>query len=679
PGVKFHNGDPVTSDDVKFSFERYRGAATRLLKERVPVVEVVDARHVRFRLKEPWPDFMTYYGSLATGAGWVVPKKYLEKVGDDGFKKAPIGAGPYKFVSFNPGIELVLEANEQYWRKAPSVKRLVLKAVPDESTRLAMLKRGEADVVYLLQSELAEEVRRTAGLTLRPTPIVSTHWLVFLDQWDPKSPWADRRVRLAANHAIDRQAMNDAITLGFSRITWSIIPQSFDFFWPPPAYAHDPALAKRLLAEAGYPNGFDAGDLWCEPATATMSEAAANDLRAVGIRTRLRPLERAAFFKSYQEKKLKNLAYSISGAFGNAPIRLETFVVAGGPFVYGSYPDIDGLFHEQAAELDRKRREATLHRIQQLVHDKAMYAPIWELGFIHAQARGWPSRGSASSAVGHSRLPTRTSGSAQADDAARGGGPPDPLLHPSRRHPRGGRCELRPRRRRDTGPRRRVGVRQVGDVPVAGAPGPRAGRADRGRPRAPRRRGSARQDAGPDASHPRQADRHGAARPDDVAESRSHDRLPHRRGRAAPSGPARRGPSGARAGGALAPAHSRRGQPARAVSAPAQRRHAPAGVERHRHVVRAAGAHRRRTHHFARRHHPGAIPGAAGRRAARHRCGDHPGHPRLRHRRGHRRSRRRDVRRAHRGDRPHHRHLRPPRPSVHARAPALPPRRRAQA
>src|SRR5262252_7462328 len=87
PGVKFHNGDPVTADDVKFSFERYRGAASRLLKDRVPVVEVVDARHIRFRLKEPWPDFMTYYGSLATGAGWVVPKKYLEKVGDDGFKK----------------------------------------------------------------------------------------------------------------------------------------------------------------------------------------------------------------------------------------------------------------------------------------------------------------------------------------------------------------------------------------------------------------------------------------------------------------------------------------------------------------------------------------------------------------------------------------------------------------
>jgi peptide/nickel transport system substrate-binding protein len=383
-GAKFHNGDPVTAEDVKFSFERYRGAAAKLLHERVPVVEVVDPHRVRFKLKEPWPDFMTYYGSLTTGAGWVVPKKYLEKVGDDGFKKAPIGAGPYRFVSFNPGIELALEAHEQYWRKIPSVKRLVIKSVQDEATRLAMLKRGEADIIYLLQGELAEEVKRTPSLTLKPTLIVSTHWLVFLDQWDPKSPWADRRVRLAANHAMNRQAVNEALTLGFSRITWSIIPASFDFFWQPPAYVFDPARAKQLLAEAGYPNGFDAGDLWCEPPTATMSEALMGYLQAVGIRVKLRPLERAAFFKAYQEKKLKNLAYGISGAFGNAATRLEVFTVAGGPYVYGSYPDIDGLFREQAGELDRKRREATLHRIQQLIHDKAMYAPVWELGFIHA-------------------------------------------------------------------------------------------------------------------------------------------------------------------------------------------------------------------------------------------------------------------------------------------------------
>src|ERR1700752_1818731 len=93
-GVKFHNGEPVTAEDVKFSFERYRRLLSKTLKERVVAVELPDPGRVRFRLKQPWPDFMTFYGTRATGAGWIVPKKYVEKVGDEGFKKAPVGEGP---------------------------------------------------------------------------------------------------------------------------------------------------------------------------------------------------------------------------------------------------------------------------------------------------------------------------------------------------------------------------------------------------------------------------------------------------------------------------------------------------------------------------------------------------------------------------------------------------------
>ena len=148
-GVKFHNGDPVTADDVKFSFERYRGVSAKILKDKVRQIQVVDAQHVRFQLKEPWPDFLTFYATPATGAAWIVPRRYVEKVGDDGFKKAPVGAGPYRFVSFTPGVELIADANQQYWRKIPSVKRLVLKAVPDDVTRATMLKRGEIDVGYI--------------------------------------------------------------------------------------------------------------------------------------------------------------------------------------------------------------------------------------------------------------------------------------------------------------------------------------------------------------------------------------------------------------------------------------------------------------------------------------------------------------------------------------------------
>src|SRR5437870_4156190 len=91
-GGRFHNGEPVTADDVKFSFERYRGISAPMLKERVAAIETPDARHIRFRLKQPWPDFMSFYGTLATGAGWVVPRHYVDRVGEDGFKKAPVGA-----------------------------------------------------------------------------------------------------------------------------------------------------------------------------------------------------------------------------------------------------------------------------------------------------------------------------------------------------------------------------------------------------------------------------------------------------------------------------------------------------------------------------------------------------------------------------------------------------------
>jgi peptide/nickel transport system substrate-binding protein len=122
-GLRFHNDEPCTAEDVKFSFERYKGGGAAELRANVQRVEVVDPLTVRFHMKEPWPDFLTFYGTSATAAALIVPKKYLEEVGEDGFKKHPIGLGPYKFVSFKPGIELVLEAFEGYWHKVPHVNR----------------------------------------------------------------------------------------------------------------------------------------------------------------------------------------------------------------------------------------------------------------------------------------------------------------------------------------------------------------------------------------------------------------------------------------------------------------------------------------------------------------------------------------------------------------------------
>ena len=163
PNLKFHNGDPLTTEDVAFSFERYHGAAAKTLHEHVTQVEVVDPRVVRFHLAAPWPDFMTFFGTTASGAGLVLPKKYLTETGDDGFKKHPIGAGPYKFVSTRPGIEVVLEAFPDYWRRVPNVKTLVMRSVPEATTRSLMVQTGEADIAYALDGPDAEGLQKVTG------------------------------------------------------------------------------------------------------------------------------------------------------------------------------------------------------------------------------------------------------------------------------------------------------------------------------------------------------------------------------------------------------------------------------------------------------------------------------------------------------------------------------------
>ena len=382
-GLRFHNGDPFTADDVKFSFHRYRGAAAKLLNERVKAVEIVDPHRVRFALHAPWPDFLTFYATPATGAAWVVPRKYIEKVGEEGFKKHPVGLGPYRFVRLTPGVEMELEANEHYWRKKPSVKRIVIKGIPDRTTRLAMLKTGEVDIAYLMIGVEAQTVKADPKLRLAQVIPAAAWWLDFPEQWKAKSPWADRRVRLAANLAIDKQAINEAERMGFSRLTGNIIPSVMEFALRLDPYPYDPTHAKRLLAEAGYPNGLDAGDLTPVPPFTAFGETVANSLAAAGIRTRVRSMERATFFEAWRAKKLSGVIMGASAGLGNAAARLEAFVITTGTYAYGGHPDIDDLFRQQAHERDRKRREALLHQIQRLMHERVMYAPIFEPATLH--------------------------------------------------------------------------------------------------------------------------------------------------------------------------------------------------------------------------------------------------------------------------------------------------------
>jgi len=379
PGLKFHNGDPVTTKDVKFSFERYQGTAAQTLKDHVSEVEIVDPLVVRFHLNAPWPDFMAFYGTTATAAGIVVPGKYLTEVGEDGFKRHPIGAGPYKFVSSKPGIEVVLEANPGYWRRVPSVKTLVMRSIPDATTRALTLKTGEADIAFVLDGTAAEGIKDDPGIRIVASKHAGATWIEFAEQWDPKSPWHDERLRLAANLALDRQQINEAGCLGFCPPAGVIVPRVMDFALQVEPMPYDLAKAKQLLTEAGYANGIDAGEFAAIPGFPTIAEGVMNYLNAAGIRVRLKQMERATFYADWQAKKLHGLVMLAAGNSGNAASRVEAFIQSKGAYAYGGYPDIDELYRQQAGERDRSKREALLHKIQQLSVDRVMYAPVFDL------------------------------------------------------------------------------------------------------------------------------------------------------------------------------------------------------------------------------------------------------------------------------------------------------------
>ncbi len=372
-GVKFHNGDPMTAEDVIFSFWRYKAAQSKNIHERTEKIEAVNPYHVRIQFKEPFPDFLEYLLPGSTTIGWVVPKKYVEKVGDAGFKKHPIGCGPYKFVEFIPGVRLVAEAFEEYWRKVPSVKRFEFQMVMEPATRLAMVKRGEVDIATLMQGVFYEDVKKDPKLRLL-TPMSPTQWLVYItSQWDSKSPWSDPRVRKAASLAIDRKTLADIHAPGCEPIGQTGLkgdPTLIEF--PPDPY--DPERAKKLLAEAGYPKGFNGGKFFpYEGGYWPYGEQVATYWKAVGITMETTLLDRPAWFANRDGGKMKGGLFIDPSPAATVAGRLAYLFGRSG---YGNYPDIQALWDQYRKEVSPDSRKEIIGSIQKLIHEKVMWIPL---------------------------------------------------------------------------------------------------------------------------------------------------------------------------------------------------------------------------------------------------------------------------------------------------------------
>ena len=249
-----------------------------------------------------------------------------------------------------------------YWRRVPNVKTLVMRSVPEATTRALMVQTGEADIAYALDGPDAEGLQKTPGVRIVATKHASIFWIEFAEQWDPKSPWHDMRLRQAVNYALDREGINQAACLGFCPPAGVIVPRVMEFALQVQPLPYDPDEGEAAAGRGRLSERLDAGDFAAIPGFPTVAEAVVNDLNAVGIRVRLRQMERAAFYATWQEKKLPALYMAAAGNSGNAASRVESFIYSKGAYANGGYPDIDELFLQQAASATPRSARRSLTR-----------------------------------------------------------------------------------------------------------------------------------------------------------------------------------------------------------------------------------------------------------------------------------------------------------------------------
>jgi peptide/nickel transport system substrate-binding protein len=383
-GIKFHNGDPITTEDVQFTFDKYRGANAKILHDKTERIEIVDKQTIRFLFKAPFLDFLTIYGSPSSGAGWVVPKAYYEKVGADGFKQNPIGAGPYRFVRQQAGTSVEFEAFTEYWRKVPSVKTLVMRGVGEGATRVALLQTGEADQANLIPGELLEAIRRDSNLRLAPVKAGTTTLEVMsFDRAD--TPLKDVRVRQAISLALDRQAIDDAEQGGLGPKDGNWIPEDWPGAISRPRAAFDLAKAKQLLADAGVANGFEVEAITPLPPYFSWAERIASQLRNINVRTKVNALEREAFYERLAPgpNRLKGFVLQFSGSPGDAAARVRENATCAGSFSGMCIPEVDEPMKLYDASSDQQERQKLLDEVQNYLLDNYMMIPVQRQALIH--------------------------------------------------------------------------------------------------------------------------------------------------------------------------------------------------------------------------------------------------------------------------------------------------------
>jgi peptide/nickel transport system substrate-binding protein len=414
-GVKFHNGDPLTSRDFEFSQKRLADAKQSRwshLQASVERFEVIDDHHFKIHFKEGDGSYIADNLHL-----WAMPKAYFEKVGEEGFAKSPVGTGPWKFVSRSIKEELKLEAFDDYWNKTvrPTVKNLTIKVIPEDLTRVAAFKTGAVDWIDAVPPSMIAEFKKLPGV--KTATVVSGNNL-FIDfaEHVPNSPWQDVRVRLAAAHAVDVDAIIKAVLFDQGERYVQVGKGGVGYDPSLKPYPYDVSKARDLLKQAGYPRGFDTN---CynlitprEPNVKEMGEAVFAYLTAAGIRCKVQGLEYGAWINLGRRGRNgpPEMDGVISWMWGQGVPgdpgtpwagHLHSFVPGKGwgSYSYANDPELDGMVEEAKRTMDSNKRELILQRIGRLKHERVLgglttYRPLVTIAWRDkVEYTPWPWEG----------------------------------------------------------------------------------------------------------------------------------------------------------------------------------------------------------------------------------------------------------------------------------------------
>ncbi len=384
-GVKFHNGDPFTAEDVKFTFEKvmapdsghiYRGGFAQSIER----IEVVDPHTVRFVLKNPWPSFFT---TARYALQPIIPKAYYETVGAKGFQDKPVGTGPFRLVALQAGEMTKYEANVEYWGGAPTVKTATQRLVKEPFTRYAMLERGEADIVTGLTGPLLERLRGNKDYSIVLSRYSGTSGILFNKETFPQA--ADRRVRLAIGHAINRQEIADKVQGGICEpATGMFTPGTFGYLDGLPQIPYDPAKAKAMLEEAGVKPGtrisftLQTDSFPAVPNAPQVLEAIAGNLEAVGFVVERESFDTGAWLAMMRSKKRTSIFYSPSSIPDDGGETINTWFTSGSFWPAGNInrPEYDELFRKQLRTSDLEERKKILQDFARLEAENLENVPL---------------------------------------------------------------------------------------------------------------------------------------------------------------------------------------------------------------------------------------------------------------------------------------------------------------